>query len=328
MVGCDYNPPPIQKLQIRTWYDLDAVRDDLDGNYILMNNLDSTTAGYEELASRTANGRKGWQPVGLGGWVWTWFGAKLAGEIFGGVLDGQGYEIRNLCIGGQEEGQVGLFGLVAGGAIIKNVALINASVAIGQTIDQLVGVGEDTVRRLDVAPVWGVGGLVGYNGGTVSNCHATGNTSSDSGMGGLVGDNAGTVTNCSFTGSVSGNEGVGGLAGRNEGTIRNSYFLGNVTGDRDVGGLVGYHSGTIINSYYNYDEVLINGENIITYGALFGEDFDEWLANDRFLDTNGRLTQEGGYCLINDVSDFKQLLALGQDNSLKFKLKNDLDLGD
>ena len=59
MAGCGgggYNPLPSQNLEIRTWYDLDAVRDNLAGNHTLMNDLDSTIAGYEELASPTANG--------------------------------------------------------------------------------------------------------------------------------------------------------------------------------------------------------------------------------------------------------------------------------
>jgi uncharacterized repeat protein (TIGR02543 family) len=43
---------------IRTWYDLDAIRDNLGCSYLLMNDLDSATAGYEELASPTANGEK------------------------------------------------------------------------------------------------------------------------------------------------------------------------------------------------------------------------------------------------------------------------------
>jgi hypothetical protein len=42
------------------WYDLDAIRYNLGGNYILMNELDSTTAGYTELASETATCGKGW----------------------------------------------------------------------------------------------------------------------------------------------------------------------------------------------------------------------------------------------------------------------------
>jgi hypothetical protein len=337
MAGCDgdggYNPPSAQNLEIRTWSDLDAVRNNLDGSYILMNDLDSTTAGYEELASRTANGGKGWQPIGQGCWVWTWFGVKEAGEIFKGSFDGQGHEIRDIFINSQEQ-QVGLFGFVAKGGIIteggsiKNLTLINATVTTGEASGNPAGLSEDTVRCLDVAPVGGVGGLVGYNGGTVSNCHARGKVTGGSGVGGLVGDNEGTTSNCSFTGTVSANEDVGSLVGVNKGTVRNCYFVGNVTGNRRVGGLVGYHSGTVNNSYYNYEEVLINGENIITIGALFGEDFEEWLANDKFLDINNRIAQEGGYYLINDVSDFKQLLAFGQDNSLKLRLKNDLDLGD
>jgi len=84
----------------------------------------------------------------------------------------------------------------------------------------------------------------------------------------------------------------------------------------------------VSNSFYNYDEVLINGENIITVGALFNGDFDQWLADDKFLDVNERLSEESGYYVINDVADFKQLLAFGQNATLKFRLKNDLDLGD
>lgn len=47
--------PPSQDLEIRTWYDLDAIRDNLAGDHILMNDLDSTTAGYEELAGPAAD---------------------------------------------------------------------------------------------------------------------------------------------------------------------------------------------------------------------------------------------------------------------------------
>jgi len=149
-----------------------------------------------------------------------------------------------------------------------------------------------------------VGSLVGFNCGTVSNCYSTGNIVGYMCVGGLVGINSGTVSDCYCTGSVTDN-----------------YYAG------FVGGLVGQnYDGTVSNSYYNYDEVLINGENIITIGALFDEDFEEWLANDKFLDANGRLSQEDGYYLINDVNDLKQLLAVGQNASFKFRLTNDLDL--
>jgi len=181
---------------------------------------------------------------------------------------------------------------------------------------------------------------VGWNEGTVSDSYFTGKVTSykpygsgleeflHSGAGGLVGCNYGSVSNSYSSANVTGEYGIGGLVGRNlDGTVSSSYSTGRVIGRWDVGGLIGsYEYSTVNNSYYNYDEVLINGENIITIGALFGEDFEQWLANDKFLDVNERLSQEDGYYLINDVSDFKELLAFGQDGLLKFRLKNDVDL--
>jgi hypothetical protein len=272
-------------IEIWDWYDLDAVRDNLEGHHTLMNDLDSTTAGYEDLASPTANGGNGWEPIesfvipsyGCGG------GILDVPPVAGlkGTFAGQGYEIRDLFINRPGEGYVGLFGSVDEGGIIKNVGVVNVTV----TGSMHVGV---------------LAGLNFY----------------------------GTVSNSYSTGSVTGDYYVGGLVGEHYGTVSNSYSTSNVTGNWYVGGLMGQKSdtGIISNSYYNYDEVLINGENIITIGALFDEDFDEWLANDKFLDVNERLSQEDDYYLINDLSDFKQLLAFGQDSSLKFRLKNDLDL--
>ena len=69
-------------VEIWNWHDLDAVRDNLGGYYLLMNDLDSTTAGYAELASPTAHQGKGWEPIG------TW------AERFTGIFHSQGYEIE------------------------------------------------------------------------------------------------------------------------------------------------------------------------------------------------------------------------------------------
>jgi hypothetical protein len=276
------------------WYDLDTIRDDMYGIYILMNDLDSTTAGYDELAGPTANGEAGWQPMGT------------VHNQFTGIFDGQGYKILDLFINCPGENGVGLFGYVDVGGVIQNVGVMNASVTGNEE----------------------VGGLVGENFiGSLSNCYSSGNVTGKKNVGGLVGDNqGGSVSDCYSSGNVTGEEHVGGLAGLSYGTVSDSYSIGSVTGYEDVGGLVGIIDGTWSNSFYNYDEVLINGENMITVGALFNGDFDQWLANDRFLDVNERLSQEGDYYVINDVADFKQLLAFGQNATLKFRLKNDLDL--
>jgi hypothetical protein len=154
--------------------------------------------------------------------------------------------------------------------------------------------------------------------------------SGDSLVGGLVGSGySGTVSDCYSTGRVAGQEWyVGGLIGSDCcGTVSNSYSSGSVTGSHAVGGLVGANDrGTVSNSYYDYGEALINGEKVITIGALSDQDFDQWLTNDKSLDVNERLSQEDGYYLIDDVDDLKQLLAVGQNASLKFRLTNDLDL--
>jgi trimeric autotransporter adhesin len=97
-----------------------------------------------------------------------------------------------------------------------------------------------------------VGGLVGYNMGTLDISYATGNTSGTKNVGGLVGDNVTSVANTFATGSVSGSVGnVGGLVGINTGTVSSSYSTGSVSGSSEVGGLVGDNFATVSNSFWN-----------------------------------------------------------------------------
>ncbi|MCK5773800.1 MAG: peptidase A26, partial [Thermoplasmata archaeon] len=111
---------------------------------------------------------------------------------FNGSLDGQGFNITDLVIDSTEY-YVGLIGHSEIGTVI-NLSLIDN----------------------DVTGDRHVGGLVGYNDGTVSNCSAKGNVTGDWYVGGLVGQNSGTVFNCSTTGNVSGDDDiVGGLVGYN-----------------------------------------------------------------------------------------------------------------
>jgi hypothetical protein len=344
---------------IRDWYDLDAIRDNLVGSYILMSDLDSSIAGYAELASPTANGGNGWEPIGSVYVDESFFANVSPIDSFMGSLNGQGYVIEDLFSGRPDEDGIGLFGSVGEGGVVENLGMMNVAVAGRSYVGGLAGINMGTVRdSYSTGSVTGagqVGGLVGGNWATVSNSHSTASVTGYSyHVGGLVGGNMGTVSNSYSTGSVTGTLQVGGLAGGNWATVSNSYSTGSVSGGWGAGGLVGWnHFGTVSdsysrgsvsgqgnvgglvgqsqdgnvnNSYYSYDEVLINGRNVITIGALFNNDFEQWLANDRFLDVNERLAQESGYYLIEDVSDFKQLLAFGQGSSLKFRLTSDLDL--
>jgi hypothetical protein len=308
---------------IADWHDLDAVRHDLGGRYLLIQDLDTDTDGYADLAGPTANDGKGWRPIGTGE------------HPFTGKLHGHGCEIRHLFINRPDEPFVGLFGCVGEQGIVRGLGLASVDIAGDYGVGALVGENRDgTVSNsYSSGGVIGgsvVGGLVGQNSGMVTHSSSTCDVTGSSRVGGLVGENPhGSVSSSYATGAVSGEQAVGGLVGENpHGSVSSSYATGTVTGEESVGGLIGGHySGTVHNSHYNYDEVLINGESIITVGALYDEDFDEWLANDRFLDIGERLPQEQGYYVIGNVIDLKQVLAFGQDGSLRFRLDDHLDLG-
>jgi len=271
MTGCGgdggSNPPPSKNLEIRTWYDLDVVRDNLAGNHTLMNDLDSTTAGYEELAGPTANGGKGWEPIG------TW-----SLSAFTGSFDGQGYEISDLFINRPDENFVGLFSYVSGEGRIQDIGVVNVTV---------------TGKR-------GVGGLVGRNLiGTVSNSYSTGRITGNSLVGGLVGENGGlppspsnisdSYSMCSVTGITY----VGGLVGYIfTGTVSNCYSTGNVTSNSSyVGGLVGYLEEDFqLMSYYPgsaTSDIESEGAVRLSEGSTVSNSFWD-------VQTSGQSTSDGG----------------------------------
>ncbi len=253
--------------QVGDWHHLDNVRHRLDAHFVLVNDLDSTTAGYSQLAGPEANEGNGWEPIGA------------YDGPFMGILDGQGHKISDLFVGRLEEDYSGLFAAVGEAGVIAGVGLVNSAVsgalgvggAVGYSegavmdsystgaVTGAIGVGglvganayEGTVTNsysaASVTGGLGVGGLVGMSGeGTVSKCYSTGNVSGDWATGGLVGSNEGTVSNCYSTGTVGGGWAIGGLVGHNGGTVRNCYSSGNVTGENDVGGLVGFNEEDVI----------------------------------------------------------------------------------
>jgi Divergent InlB B-repeat domain/The GLUG motif len=225
------------------WYDLDAIRYNLGDSYLLMNDLDSTAPGYEELASPTANNGTGWQPIEFHDPYDPWIAL-----FFTGSLDGQGYEICDLFINRPDENVIGLFSIVGEAAVIENVGLVNVTVT---------GEGE-------------VGSLAGLCQGVVRNCYSTGNvTGKRSYVGGLVGCiNEAVVSNCYSTSSVTGFDAVGGLVGNGAwSTISNSYSAGSVTGNYTLGcGLVGlnFYDLTVTNSFWDTET---SGTNISAGGT-------------------------------------------------------------
>lgn len=255
MPGCAPGP-----VQIRDWYDLHAIRKDVAGSYLLMNNLDSATAGYTELASATANEGKGWEPIGT------------LDHGFTGVFNGQGYAIRYLFINRPDQDFVGLFADISwiryidNVGVVENVGVVDARVTGFSQVGALAGYNEGIVNNsYSTGTVTGdsfVGGLVGWNQATLSNSYSDCSVTGDSRIGGLTGDNwyhRCIVSNCYSTGSVAGSTQVGGLVGHNRwgSSVSNSYSTGSVTGSIQVGGLVGYNTATVRNSFW---DILTSGQ--------------------------------------------------------------------
>jgi hypothetical protein len=198
------------------------------------------------------------------------------GTAFTGVFNGAGHKIINLTIdtNGVRNDYLGLFGEVNTGEV-KNIGMQNASIT-----------GRNGALNL--------GGLVGWNTGSISNCFSTGSVNgvnlNSYYIGGLVGENDGSITNCYSTGVVTGDDFssvLGGLVGYNNGSITNCYSTGdvNVNGGSCLGGLVGYNgNGNISNSY---SSAVIGGDGSHYLGGLVGSAYDGSISSSYFLDVAG-----------------------------------------
>jgi hypothetical protein len=333
MMGCD---PAPDYFEIRNWHDLHAIRGNLGGHYLLMNDIDSNTAGYVELVSSAANEGKGWQPIGT------------FDNPFTGSFDGQGYEISDMFISRPDESLVGLFAALDVGGVIQDIKVVYANVAGDWAVGGLVGenwgdvhnsysdgtvIGVDCVGGLvggnaagvsnsysaaNVAGHWDVGGLVGCSDsrGSVSNSYSVGDVNGEWAVGGLVGGNLGGIVTKSYSnGSVNGDDYVGGLVGDNQGTVSNSYSNGSVTGEWYVGGLVGDNDflGIVSNSYATAS---VTGYSFI--GGLVGANWGT--VNNSFWDINTSSMNEsdGGTgkttAVMQDVATFTNMTTEGLDN--------------
>lgn len=217
--------------EITNWSQLQEMNLNHTAFYVLANNLNESTDGYDDYASSSANGGSGWLPIGNNS------------VRFNGTFDGQGKSISGLYIS-RSTSYVGLFGYNIGN--ISNVSLVDVNVTGG-------GDG-------------GVASLAGINNGRVYFSSATGSVSGVnafiSEVGGLVGANTGGVIESFANVTVFGGIGAGGLVGHHEGGfVNNSYALGPVeAGFLYPGGLIGsIESGAEV--YNSYSVGLITGDS-------------------------------------------------------------------
>jgi hypothetical protein len=256
-------PGPIE---IRDWYDLDAIRNDLGGSYILMHDLDSATAGYVELASETANEGRGWEPIGT------------YDDGFTGSFDGQGYEIRDLFINRPDQDFVGLLAHISwmrridDVGVVENVGMVDADVTGASKTGALAGHNGGIVSNSycsgSVSGYERIGGLIGWNQASLSNSYSSCSVDGSTRVGGLTGDNwyyRGVISDSYSTGRVTGSSKVGGLVGINYyGNVTRSYSTGSVAGSTQIGGLVGHNTATVSNSFWNIET---SGQSISAGGT-------------------------------------------------------------
>ena len=278
---------------IEDWSDLDAVRNNLAANYKLVNDLDSSTAGYGDVVE---SGESGFDPLGE----------------FSGTLDGNGHTISDLDISGSDD-YVGLFKSVTG--TVQDLTIASANVTndnekfgTGILAGQLKGTVQDVVISLsdsnDTNAILdggvGVGGIAGYlNGGTIQNISVSGEKEikgnynlQDDGtifgsIGGLVGyvNNGGTINGSKTSITVKGAKGVGGIIGNaayGSISITGSEATGNVEGTKleddaggvwpngqTIGGLVGAGVAGDLTIRESYTTGTVTGTEAV--GGLVGE---------------------------------------------------------
>ncbi|MGM8213263.1 GLUG motif-containing protein [Virgibacillus sp. W0430] len=233
--------------EIHTVEDLNNIRNNLSGHYVLMNDIDLSTV----------NGNGYWTPIG-----------SYASNPFMGTLDGNGHTIQNIKINAYGVDYLGLFAYTSS-AEIRDLTLENVDVSGRSYIGALIGAGIGTtidnvaVVSADITGDNYIGGLVGEytNQSTILNSSTSGmvySTGSSGRIGGLAGAVQGSsIINSASTSTVEGKSFVGGLIGHaiSTVTIKNSFATGKATGTNRVGGLIGYFRESTIESSYATGEV-------------------------------------------------------------------------
>ena len=262
---------PIDWTEINDLNDLNDIRNNLSGNYRLMNDIDASATS--DPTSPSWNDGAGFLPFGK-----TLIPNTLGdiSDIFSGRLDGNGHTISGLFIDSdvddtaEEFASIGLFSGLAPGGQIFDLVIDDADVS-GRSFAGIL-VGTNIGGFINGCSVSGelnstIGGAISaFNFGSVKDCISNANTDGQGATGGLIGANVGFVGGSYATGDVSSYFMVGGLIGLNRGTVEDSFATGDLNGTYQVGGLIGLCiSGSIERSFATG-----NVEGLDYVGGLLG----------------------------------------------------------
>ncbi len=256
--------------------DLDNIRNNYSGKYILMNDInlsDAITVGGEFYREGA-----GWNPIGT------------ESLPFSGVLDGNGYKIIGLKIDILTESKVyaGLIGY-ARSAEVKNLGMVNGEIKVENTsidsstaeavVGGIIGFGYniDITNSYNENPVYAFSNISSYAGGIVGSIDSRSATPSKissshnravikgkTATGGIVGKAYYTSITNSFNDAEINKENEhgqisGGIAGAiSNSSINESYNTGDITygaSSKSGGGIVGTASASTLNNISNRGSV-------------------------------------------------------------------------
>lgn len=237
---------------VSTAAELQAINNDLDGKYMLKNDI---TSGLESFT-----------PIGKG-----------YGNAFAGRFDGLNYKIENLHINVNTSDRIaGLFGVNKG--TIENLEVAGAIVtnSTGYLLNQIGAVAGVNYKNATIR--------------NVRNTGAIDYSAVDNGVdffGGIVGENEGTIerayNTCNLTGNSDKNGNytrIGGIAGKNDGVIKYAFNTGTITDSgtgtnwSSLGGIAGSmgqnYIGTIENAY-NSGQITTSKTSDTYLGGIAGD---------------------------------------------------------
>lgn len=256
-------------IEITNVSELYAIRNDLDANYKLMNDIDLTEATSE--GGEVNNNGTGWDPI----------------DDFSGVFDGNGHYIKGMQIYGEvEDGDIGLFGTIGGEniynygeyeycGVVKNLGMVDVDINVERQGTTNCGaiVGRST-RDMSILNCFvsgeikilatnyddiNVGGLCGkasygnsYNSWVIENCYNLANIS---------GKNKLQSNIYSYTVNAGGIVGLGQV--ESTAKVKNCYNRGEVYAESVKGNAIGAD----LYDGYNDESVVIDSFCLLNSGA-------------------------------------------------------------
>ena len=182
--GTETNPISIPDLER-----LEMIRDEVNASRDFSGMYFTMTADIDMSGKYNSGSGESWTPIGK------------ESTQFKGVFDGAGHKISGLYISNSEDFQ-GLFGYLGQGGVIKNLGVEGTVIGTGSFYQS-------------------VGGVCGYNEGTITNCYNTGAVNGYDEVGGVCGYNTyggtATIMNCYYNSDNY----TGNAIGTNKGTANN-----------------------------------------------------------------------------------------------------------